>query len=105
VVRFFFDGGDGGSSGWQRRQKTVVMDDGGGGQLDFFWTAVMAAAADGSGGSRQRMRVTATGHSGRQRFDFSSTGTAPVAAGDVAAVATVAGDDDILSEWGGEQCQ
>jgi len=97
VVRFFFDGGDGGSSGWQRRQKTVVMDDGGGGQLDFFWTAVMAAAADGSGGT--------TGHSGRQRFDFSSTGTAPVAAGDVAAVATVAGDDDILSEWGGEQCQ
>jgi hypothetical protein len=47
---------------------------------------VSAAAADGNGGSRQQMRATATGHSGRQQLDFSSTAM-------VAAV--VAGDDDI----------
>jgi len=36
--------------------------------------------------------MPATGHSGRQRFDFSSTATA---------AALADGDDDILSEQGG----
>jgi len=44
------------------------------------------------------MRATAAGHSGRQRFDFSSTATAAAAA---AAAAVADGDDDILLERGG----
>ena len=138
-VQFFFDSSDGSSSGWKWRQTTVVMDDGSRGQLDFssmavtaaaadgsggrrwsWWTAavgyffpspVLAAAADGSGGSQQRMRATATGHSGRQRLDFSLMATAAaavavrVAAAAAAAAAVVSRDDDILSEPGGEQCK
>ena len=71
---------------------TVMVDDGGG---VFFPSPVSVAAVDGSGGSQQRMRATATGHSGRQRFDLSSMTMA------AAAAAVADGDDDILLEQGG----